>query len=60
MATQLIVERQAASSDAKSTWMRKMKEVIQESYLSSALPNVSLDPPKSPLKMRPGSQRTSR
>lgn len=51
---------QAASSEAKGAWMRKMREVIQESYLSSALPNVSLDPPKSPLKMRTSVQRTSR
>jgi hypothetical protein len=40
-----------------------MKEVIQESYLNSALPlpNVHLDPsPKSPLKVRSSTQRSSR
>ena len=40
-----------------------MKEVIQESYLNSALPlpNVHLDPsPKSPMKVRTSTQRSSR
>jgi len=58
---------QASSSDVKHVWVRKMKEVIQESYLNSALPtlaNVSLHEslPKSPMKVaKPGHHhRTSR
>ncbi|KAI9551891.1 hypothetical protein GHT06_022227 [Daphnia sinensis] len=53
----------ANSSEVKNAWVRKMKEVVQESYLNSALPlsNVTLEPlPKSPLKVRSAVQRTSR
>lgn len=50
----------ASSSETKNAWVRKMKEVVQESCLNSALP-LNLDPlPKSPLKVRSAAQRTSR
>lgn len=48
----------------KNAWVRKMKEVIQESCLNTALtlPNTGLYPlPKSPMKVKPsGYNRTSR
>ncbi|XP_049828356.1 kalirin isoform X4 [Schistocerca gregaria] len=47
----------ASSLDVKQTWVKKLREVIQETYFSSALP---LSMPKSPAKLKPGSQRSSR
>ncbi|XP_075229474.1 trio Rho guanine nucleotide exchange factor isoform X4 [Lycorma delicatula] len=47
----------ASSLDGKQHWVKKLREVIQETYFSSALP---LSLPKSPAKLKPGSQRSSR
>ncbi|RZF34081.1 hypothetical protein LSTR_LSTR011651 [Laodelphax striatellus] len=47
----------ASSLDGKQQWVKKLREVIQETYFSSALP---LSLPKSPAKLKPGSQRSSR
>lgn len=41
----------------KQAWVKKLREVIQETYFSSALP---LSLPKSPAKLKAGSQRSSR
>ena len=44
--------------DVKQTWVKKLREVIQETYFSTALP---LSLPKSPAKGKSGSsQRSSR
>nr|CAD7400280.1 unnamed protein product [Timema cristinae] len=47
----------AANLDGKQTWVKKLREVIQETYFSTALP---LSMPKSPAKLKSGSQRSSR
>ncbi|XP_046675322.1 triple functional domain protein isoform X5 [Homalodisca vitripennis] len=47
----------ASSLDSKQHWVKKLREVIQETYFSSALP---LSLPKSPAKLKAGSQRSSR
>ncbi|XP_046401247.1 triple functional domain protein [Ischnura elegans] len=47
----------ASSLEGKQTWVKKLREVIQETYFSGALP---LSMPKSPAKLKPGSQRSSR
>ncbi|KAJ8956997.1 hypothetical protein NQ318_012163 [Aromia moschata] len=43
--------------DTKQLWVKKLREVIQETYFSGALP---LSLPKSPAKLKPHSQRSSR
>ncbi|XP_022244114.1 triple functional domain protein-like isoform X1 [Limulus polyphemus] len=48
----------AASLDTKQTWVKKLREVIQETYFSSALTTLNL--PKSPVKVTPKSNRSSR
>jgi hypothetical protein len=47
----------ASSLDTKQLWVKKLREVIQETYFSGALP---LSLPKSPAKLKPHSQRSSR
>ncbi|XP_066996303.2 kalirin [Anabrus simplex] len=47
----------ASNLDGKQTWVKKLREVIQETYFSTALP---LSMPKSPAKLKAGSQRSSR
>lgn len=47
----------ASSLETKQLWVKKLREVIQETYFSSALP---LSLPKSPAKLKPHSQRSSR
>ncbi|KAI4471044.1 rho guanine exchange factor-related [Holotrichia oblita] len=47
----------ASSLDTKQLWVKKLREVIQETYFSGALP---LHLPKSPAKLKPYSQRSSR
>ncbi|KAG5888220.1 hypothetical protein JTB14_035569 [Gonioctena quinquepunctata] len=47
----------ASSLDTKQLWVKKLREVIQETYFSGALP---LSLPKSPAKLKPLSQRSSR
>ncbi|XP_065162622.1 triple functional domain protein isoform X5 [Atheta coriaria] len=47
----------ASSLDTKQLWVKKLREVIQETYFSGALP---LSLPKSPAKMKTHSQRSSR
>ncbi|XP_071053767.1 triple functional domain protein isoform X4 [Onthophagus taurus] len=47
----------ASSLDTKQLWVKKLREVIQETYFSGALP---LSLPKSPAKFKPHSQRSSR
>ncbi|XP_049818825.1 kalirin isoform X2 [Aethina tumida] len=47
----------ASSLDTKQLWVKKLREVIQETYFSGALP---LSLPKSPAKLKPPSQRSSR
>ena len=47
----------ASSLDTKQLWVKKLREVIQETYFSGALP---LSLPKSPAKLKPQSQRSSR
>lgn len=41
----------------KQTWVKKLREVIQETYFSTALP---LSLPKSPAKLKGNGQRSSR
>lgn len=53
----LIFVWQASCLDVKQTWVKKLREVIQETYFSSALP---LSLPKSPAKLKGSSQRSSR
>ncbi|XP_054274180.1 triple functional domain protein-like isoform X3 [Macrosteles quadrilineatus] len=47
----------ASSLESKQHWVKKLREVIQETYFSSALP---LSLPKSPAKLKGSSQRSSR
>lgn len=47
----------ASSLETKQLWVKKLREVIQETYFSGALP---LSLPKSPAKLKPHSQRSSR
>ncbi|XP_060534993.1 triple functional domain protein isoform X2 [Cylas formicarius] len=47
----------ASSLETKQLWVKKLREVIQETYFSGALP---LTLPKSPAKLKPHSQRSSR
>lgn len=47
----------AASLETKQLWVKKLREVIQETYFSGALP---LTLPKSPAKVKPHSRRSSR
>ncbi|KAL0280126.1 UNVERIFIED_CONTAM: hypothetical protein PYX00_001517 [Menopon gallinae] len=47
----------ASCLDVKQAWVKKLREVIQETYFSSALP---LSLPKSPAKLKGNSQRSSR
>uniref|UniRef100_A0A8D8Y3N1 Triple functional domain protein n=2 Tax=Cacopsylla melanoneura TaxID=428564 RepID=A0A8D8Y3N1_9HEMI len=46
----------ASSLDAKQLWVKRLREVIQETYFSSALP---LAPPKSPAKLKNRSGNTA-
>ncbi|XP_076313108.1 LOW QUALITY PROTEIN: triple functional domain protein-like [Tachypleus tridentatus] len=48
----------AGSLDIKQTWVKKLREVIQETYFSSALSALNL--PKSPVKLTSKSNRSSR
>ncbi|XP_022243783.1 triple functional domain protein-like [Limulus polyphemus] len=48
----------AGSLDIKQTWVKKLREVIQETYFSSALTALNL--PKSPVKLTSKSNRSSR
>jgi triple functional domain protein len=34
---------QASSIDAKQNWVKKLREMIQETYFNTALPNLSLN-----------------
>lgn len=43
--------------DSKRNWVRKLREVIQETYFNTAL---RLNPPRSPSKSESGSHRSSR
>lgn len=47
----------ASTLEAKQTWVKKLREVIQETYFNSAL---RMYMPKSPAKLKPESQRSSR
>ncbi|XP_034255517.1 kalirin isoform X2 [Thrips palmi] len=47
----------ASNLETKQMWVKKLREVIQETYFSSALP---LSLPKSPAKTKPPSYRSSR
>ncbi|XP_060840380.1 triple functional domain protein isoform X2 [Rhopalosiphum padi] len=47
----------ASTLEAKQTWVKKLREVIQETYFNSAL---RMYMPKSPAKLKPDSQRSSR
>uniref|UniRef100_A0A224XHF4 Putative guanine nucleotide exchange factor for rho and rac gtpase n=1 Tax=Panstrongylus lignarius TaxID=156445 RepID=A0A224XHF4_9HEMI len=47
----------ASSLESKQAWVKKLREVIQETYFSTALP---LSLPKSPAKLKGSSQRSSR
>ncbi|XP_066250215.1 triple functional domain protein isoform X1 [Euwallacea similis] len=47
----------ASSLETKQLWVKKLREVIQETYFSGALP---LTLPKSPAKLKTHSQRSSR
>ncbi|XP_050432765.1 triple functional domain protein isoform X1 [Adelges cooleyi] len=47
----------ASTLEAKQTWVKKLREVIQETYFNSAL---RMCMPKSPAKLKPESQRCSR
>ncbi|XP_073973142.1 trio Rho guanine nucleotide exchange factor isoform X3 [Rhodnius prolixus] len=47
----------ASSLESKQAWVKKLREVIQETYFSTALP---LSLPKSPAKLKGNSQRSSR
>ncbi|KAF6201860.1 hypothetical protein GE061_004256, partial [Apolygus lucorum] len=47
----------ASSLEMKQAWVKKLREVIQETYFSTALP---LALPKSPAKLKGCSQRSSR
>ncbi|KAK6627027.1 hypothetical protein RUM44_009504 [Polyplax serrata] len=47
----------ASCLDVKQTWVKKLREVIQETYFSTALP---LSLPKSPAKLKGNGQRSSR
>ncbi|XP_066961005.1 kalirin isoform X3 [Macrobrachium rosenbergii] len=42
----------ANTLELKQTWVRKLREVIQETYLSSALPNIAKSPAKTPKQNR--------
>ncbi|KAL1516598.1 hypothetical protein ABEB36_000493 [Hypothenemus hampei] len=48
----------ASSLETKQLWVKKLREVIQETYFSGALPLMTL--PKSPAKLKTHSQRSSR
>lgn len=47
----------ASNLETKQMWVKKLREVIQETYFSSALP---LSLPKSPAKSKAPSYRSSR
>jgi len=47
----------ASTLEGKQTWVKKLREVIQETYFNSAL---RMYMPKSPAKLKPESQRCSR
>lgn len=43
----------ASTLEGKQTWVRKLREVIQETYLSSALPlSLAKSPAKTPKQNR--------
>ncbi|XP_047543858.1 triple functional domain protein isoform X1 [Vanessa atalanta] len=57
MASDCRIVLKAPSLDVKQTWVRRLREVIQETYFSGALQQ----PPRSPARARPASsQRSSR
>ncbi|CAH0716562.1 unnamed protein product, partial [Brenthis ino] len=57
MASDCRIVLKAPSLDIKQTWVRRLREVIQETYFSGALQQ----PPRSPARARPASsQRSSR
>lgn len=47
----------ASTLEAKQTWVKKLREVIQETYFNSAL---RMYMPKSPAKLKPENHRSSR
>ena len=48
---------QASSAEVKRLWVKKLREVIQETYFNTAL---RLSAPRSPSKSESGSHRSSR
>ncbi|XP_045510116.1 triple functional domain protein isoform X2 [Colias croceus] len=57
MASDCRIMLKAPSLEVKQTWVRRLREVIQETYFSGALHQ----PPRSPARVRPtSSQRSSR
>ncbi|XP_072931286.1 kalirin isoform X2 [Epargyreus clarus] len=57
MASDCRIVLKAPSLDVKQTWVRRLREVIQETYFSAALQQ----PPRSPARVHPNSsQRSSR
>ncbi|XP_047040653.1 kalirin isoform X2 [Helicoverpa zea] len=57
MASDCRIVLKAPSLEVKQTWVRRLREVIQETYFSGALQQ----PPRSPARVRPtSSQRSSR
>jgi len=56
MSDQRIVLK-ASSLEAKQTWVKKLREVIQETFFGSVMP---LGLPRSPARTKGNSQRTSR
>jgi len=53
----LIKTDKATTTDGKKQWVKKLREVIQETYFNTAL---RLNAPRSPSKSESGSHRSSR
>lgn len=60
MASDCRIVLKAPSLEVKQTWVRRLREVIQETYFSGAMAGLQ-QPPRSPARVRPtSSQRSSR